>query len=121
MHRIARNDADMTDISISASDPWYAKLATAILNTSGPLSLIAMGLCAFLMWTVWAQLAAINGRIGDLHAQMLEAKVEMGKFAARQLAFDEQRERLLEQQMRVLRQTCVNVSRSEAAIRACTE
>lgn len=101
--------------------PWYARLAQSILATSGPMALVGLGLAFFLAYSVTARLLELRTSIEVNRTMLQQAQVEMRAFAARQSEYDRVRQELLEKQLRLLRQLCVNSSKSDVALRGCVE
>ena len=110
--------ADFREYSSSESDaataPWYYRLADLLVRTGGPGAIIAVLLCWYLVTSMNLQMRAI----ADM---MSAANVKMAAFAASQQRYDDQRERLLDKQLAILRQMCVNSAKSETALKACLE
>ena len=102
--------------TLGPNSPAYMRFAQMVLKTSGFSGLIALALCAFLMWMMSTQMKVIAADIAD-------AKVRMSGFSDQQRAWDIQRERLLEKQLGILRQVCVgvNAGKGDVALKACWE
>jgi F0F1-type ATP synthase membrane subunit b/b' len=107
--------------SDALSGPWYAKLAESILRTSGPMALLTVAFSWFVMWIVWGSLQTIKDTQLLIRNDIAQAGARMTAFAAQQDQFNEGRSILLEKQLAILRQLCVNSSRTEAAIKACVQ
>lgn len=103
------------------SGPWYAVLANTILRTSGPMALLTVAFSWFVMWIVWGSLQTIKENQILIRADIANAGARMGAFAAQQEQFNEGRTVLLEKQLVILRQLCVNSAKNEAAIKACVQ
>ena len=101
--------------------PWYAVLAGTILRTSGPMALITIGFAWFVMWVVWGSLQVIKENQILIRADIAAAGTKMTAFAAQQEQFNEGRTLLLEKQLAILRQLCVNSSKTEQALKACVQ
>lgn len=114
-------DIEKSDPPRNGSGPWYAQIMRTILQTSGPVALIALALVWFLMWAVTAQIAAVRQSVEVNHTEIQAAKVTMHAFAQRQIDAEQRRELQLELQLRLLRQVCINSARTESATRACLD
>jgi len=101
--------------------PWYARLFQSVLDTAGPTALVAIATTAFLMLVVWRGLHDLDMGQDQIRADIERAHASMAAFAATQAQFNEQRQALLEKQLRILRQLCVNSAKSDIALRACVE
>lgn len=101
--------------------PWYAVLANTILRTSGPMALLTVAFSWFVMWVVWGSLQVIKDNQLLIRSDIASASVRMTAYSARQDQFNESRTELLEKQLAILRQLCVNSSRTEAALKACVQ
>ena len=101
--------------------PWYARLAEAILRTSGPMALLTVAFSWFVMWIVWGSLQTIKDNQHLIRQDIAQAGARMTAFAAQQEQFNEGRTILLEKQLAILRQLCVNSSRTESALKACVQ
>jgi hypothetical protein len=73
------------------------------------------------MWIVWGSLQTIKDTQLLIRNDIAQAGARMTAFAAQQDQFNEGRSILLEKQLAILRQLCVNSSRTEAAIKACVQ
>lgn len=107
--------------TILTSGPWYATLANQVLRTSGPMALITIGFAWFVMWVVWGSLQVIKENQLLIRQDIANASVKMTAFAATQETFNQQRQLLLEKQLAILRQLCVNSSKTETALKACVQ
>lgn len=103
------------------SGPWYGTLANQILRSSGPMALITIGFAWFVMWVVWGSLQVIKDNQILIRGDIAAAGKSMATFAAQQETFNEQRQILLEKQLAILRQLCVNSSKTEAGLKACVQ
>lgn len=101
--------------------PWYAVIASTILRTSGPMALLTVAFSWFVMWVVWGSLQTIKDTQLLIRADIAAASIRMTAFSAQQEHFNEARTELLEKQLAILRQLCVNSARSETALKACVQ
>jgi hypothetical protein len=111
----------MGPLSLDPEAPWYVKLTTGILSTSGPITLIALAFTGFLMYLVLVQFKAVLDNQKIIQDEMAAAKVSMAGFVTAQRDYDVARQRMLELQLRILRQVCINGARDSAAMKACAE
>jgi hypothetical protein len=111
----------MPSIDLDPTAPWYVKLATGILSTSGPITLIALTFSGFLMYTVLVQFQTVLANQKGIQESLHNAQVAMQAFATTQRDYDAERQRMLELQLRILRQVCINGARDSAAMKACAE
>jgi hypothetical protein len=114
------NGSDSTVITSSSSSS-LVRIILEILKTNGPSVLIAIGLTGVMIWLLVFALRGIDTAIEANHQELIGAKVEMTRFAAKQNEYDRVRQELLEKQLRLLRQLCVNSSKSDVALKACVE
>jgi hypothetical protein len=112
-HRVDLQEYSSSE-SVTSASPWYYRLADLLVRTGGPGAVIAVLLCWYLVSSMNIQLRAIT-------EMMTQANVKMTAFAASQQRFDDQRERLLDKQLVILRQMCVNSAKTETALKACLE
>jgi hypothetical protein len=99
---------------------WLGLLKT-ILTTAGPVALMATVLCGFLMFAVWGRLNTLDASAAQVLSEMRAAKVTMHQFAAAQETSEQQRTALLQSQIRLLRQVCVNGAKNDYQTRACLQ
>lgn len=105
-----------------ASDPpmsgWLG-LVRIILNASGPVGLLAVGLTAFLAYSVWQRLDTIEDNQRLILEAMHQANVSMAAFVAESNEGNRQRSDLMAAQVRLLRQLCINAAERDAQAQAC--
>ena len=111
----------MPSLSFDPEAPWYVTLPTGILSTSGPITLIALSFSGFLMYIVLVQFQAVLANQKTIQDSMHNAQVAMWAFATTQRDYDAERQRMLELQLRLLRQVCINGARDSSAMKACVE
>jgi len=85
------------------------------------MALLTVAFSWFVMWIVWGSLQTIKDTQLLIRNDIAQAGARMTAFAAQQDQFNEGRSILLEKQLAILRQLCVNSSRTEAAIKACVQ
>lgn len=115
-HDQAQNE--ITTSSSSTTGGWAGVVRT-ILTTSGPVALLAIMLSAFLGYAVWGQLERLENNDAKILSSMGEAKVSMGAFVAQHMQIESDRSLLLQSQVKLLRQLCVNAAKTEAQARGC--
>jgi hypothetical protein len=111
----------MPSIDLDVNAPWYVKTITSVLYNSGPITLIALAFSGFLMYIVLVQFKTVIDNQKLIQDEMVAAKVEMRGFVLSQRDYDASRQRMLELQLRILRQVCINGARDSAAMKACAE
>jgi hypothetical protein len=99
---------------------WPAMLKT-ILQTSGPVAVIALLLVWYLMTSVNNQTRDVAVQVKANHEEILAAKNEMHAFATRQIEIDAVKIRQNDLILKILRQMCVNSSDSPQQRSGCYE
>ena len=111
----------MPSLPLPSDAPWYVKLTAGILSTSGPITLIALAFSAFLVYIVLVQFRTVIDNQKVIQGAMNEAQVAMRAFATTQRDYDAERQRMLELQLRILRQVCINGAKDSIAMKTCVE
>lgn len=106
----------MADDKVSTG---YLSLIRTILTTSGPVALVAIGLTIFLCWVIWGRLNVIESNQKTIMSEMNSANVAMRSFVTAHTELERQRGDMMGSQIRLLRQLCVNSSRSPEQTRGC--
>jgi hypothetical protein len=96
-------------------------IVRTILSTSGPMALIAIGLTFFLTWAIWGRLDTIERNQGTILDAMMKANISMSSFAAEHTAIERQRDRLLYEQVNLLRRICQSVAETDAQKLECAK
>jgi hypothetical protein len=94
-------------------------LLRTVLTTSGPVALIATILILFLSAAVWGRLTTIEANQARILEAMASANTRMAAFSERHIQIDLERSSLMNQQLRILRQVCVNSAKTDYQTRAC--
>jgi hypothetical protein len=113
-----RADNELSTSSSSTTGGWIG-LIRIILTTSGPVALLAILLSAFLGYAVWGRLDRIENNQGKILGEMGGAKVSMSAFVAQHMQIENERSLLLQSQVKLLRQLCVNAAKTETQARGC--
>ncbi|HET9272492.1 MAG TPA: hypothetical protein VFO31_30150 [Vicinamibacterales bacterium] len=96
-------------------------IVRSILHTSGPMALIAIGLTFFLTWAIWGRLDEIERNQHTIIDAMTNANVRMSAFVAEHTQIERQRERLLYEQIALLRNICRSVAETDNQAVECTK
>lgn len=99
----------------------WGGIVRTILTTSGPVALLAIGLTVFLGHFVWNRLGTIEANQHAIMESMTKANVAMAAFVAQHNEVERERQLLMQTQIKLLRQLCVNSAKSEFQTRACME
>ena len=99
---------------------WIA-LIRMILTASGPVGLMAIGLTVFLTWGVWGRLDRIEANQHTILEAMRLANVNMSTFVAANNEMNRERAALMAQQVRLLRQLCINAAERDSQAKACSD
>lgn len=97
----------------------YAKVIQTVLTTSGPVALIAIALTGLLMYLVLTQMGKLGEAVAVNHSEIVQAKIDMGKYVARQEALDKISESQMNLLIRITQQMCLNGAKTDEAIRGC--
>ena len=99
---------------------WIA-LVRMILTASGPVGLMAIGLTVFLTYSVWGRLDRIEANQMTILESMRQANVSMSTFVAANNEMNRERAALMAQQVRLLRQLCINAAERDSQAKACSD
>jgi hypothetical protein len=113
-----RPEQNIETESRSTTGGWVG-LLRAVLTTAGPVAFLATILTGFLIMVVWGRFERIEGNQRVIMTDIAGAKVSMGAFVAQHAEIERERSILLQTQVGLLRQLCVNSAKSDYQTRAC--
>lgn len=96
-------------------------LIRIVLNASGPLGLMAIGLTVFLSYGVWGRLERLEQTQQRILEAMQRANINMASFVAANTEMNRERAQLMAQQVKLLRQLCINAAERDSDAKLCTE
>lgn len=99
----------------------WGSITKTILQTSGPVALIALLLVWYLMTSVNNQTRDVAAAVRTNYNELMEARTEMKAFVNKQSEIDTVKIRQNDLILKILRQMCVNSADSVAQRSGCYE
>jgi hypothetical protein len=101
--------------------PWYVATVKAVLQTSGPIAVVALLLVWYLMTSLTVSMGRISDQIKANHDEIVAAKVDMKAFAAGQMANEAIKAKRDDSVVKIMRQMCINAAQTTQARQGCYE